>query len=49
MFLLTTNFLKNSYIYIYARFLLIFPETVLNQTRNDFNKNLTSDNQLQNI
>ena len=37
MFLLTTNFVKNSY--IYARFLLIFLETVLNQTRNDFNKN----------
>ena len=35
MFLLTTNFVKNTD--IYARMLFIFPKIVLNQTRNAFN------------
>ena len=38
MFLLATNFAKNSD--IYARILFIFLKKVLDQTRNSFNANL---------
>ena len=39
MFLLTTNFAKNSD--IYARILFIFLKTILDQTRNAFNPKLS--------